>query len=88
MEVKNYPKNKNPIQQQPKFKPSKCPSCIKINWLELFKGCYCQNCDYDFTKQKHQIDGKVFRHDHYFLTRLPYANKMMKENWMNMVNTT
>ena len=28
--VKNYPKKKQPIIQQPKFKPPNCPRCNKI----------------------------------------------------------
>ena len=31
---------------------------------------------------------KVLRQDHIFSTRLPYANKKIREIWMNMVNTT
>ena len=49
---------------------------------------YCQNCEYIVNKQKHQIEKKVLRQDHNFSTRLPYANKRIRENWMNMVNTT
>ena len=88
LEVKNYPKNKQPIIQQQKFKPPNCPSCKRTNWLELDKRGYCQNFEYIFNKQKHQIDKKVRRQDHYFSTRLPYANKKIRETWMNMVNTT
>ena len=57
-------------------------------WLEFDKGFYCKNCEYIFNKQKHQIDEKVFRQDHDFSTRLNYANKKIREIWMNMVNTT
>ena len=75
--LKNYPKNKNkqPIIQQQKFKPSDCPSCKRNNWLEFDKGYYCQNCEYIINKQKHQIDKKVLRQDRDFSTRLNYANK-------------
>ena len=31
---------------------------------------------------------KVRRQDHYFSTRLPYANRKITEIWMNMINTT
>ena len=86
--VKNYPKNKQPNIQQQKFKPPKCPSCKQNNWLEFDKGYYCTNCEYIINKQKHQIDKKVLRQDHYFSTRLPYANKKIRDIWMNMVNTT
>ena len=34
------------------------------------------------------MDKKVFRQDHDFSTRLNYANKKIREVWMNMVNTT
>ena len=33
--VKNYPKNKQPIIQQQKFKPPKCPTCKQNTWLEF-----------------------------------------------------
>ena len=56
--------------------------------LELDKGYYCRNCDYIINKQKHQIDTKVRRQDHHFSTRLNYAKKKIRKNWMNMVNTT
>ena len=86
--VKNYPKNKQPIQQQLKFEPPKCPTCKRYNWLEFDKSYYCQNCEYIINKQKHQIDNKVRRQDHYFSTRLPYANEKIREFWKNKVNTT
>ena len=86
--VKNYPKNKQLIIHQPKLKPPNCPSCKQNNWLEFDKGFYCKNCEYIINKQKHQIDKKVLRQDHYFSTRLNYANKKIREIWMNMVNTT
>ena len=88
MVVKNYPKNKQPIIQQQKFKPPNCPSCKQKNWLEFDKGYYCTNCEYIINKQKHQIDKKVLRQDRDFSTRLNYANKKIREIWMNMVNTT
>ena len=40
--VKNYPKSKQPIQQQ-KFKTSNCLSCKRNIWLEFDKGNYCKN---------------------------------------------
>ena len=86
--VKNYPKNKQPIIQQQKFKPPDCPSCKQNNWLEFDKGYYCTNCEYIINKQKHQIDKKVLRQDHDFSTRLNYANKKIREIYINMVNTT
>ena len=88
MIVTNYTKNKQPIQQQRKFKPPNCPSCKRNKWLEFDKGHYCKTCEYNINKQKHQMDKKVLRQDHYFSTRLPYANKKIREIWMNMVNTT
>ena len=33
--VRNYPKNKQPNNQQPKFKPPNCPSCKQNNWLDF-----------------------------------------------------
>ena len=88
LEVKNYPKTKQSIHQQPKFEPLDCPSFKQKIWLEFDKGYYCQNCEYIFNKQNHQIDEKVRRQDHCFSTRFPYANKKIREIWMNMVNTT
>ena len=85
--AKNYPKNKQPIIQQQKFNPSNCPSCKRNNWLEFNKCYYCQNCEYIIIKHKHQIDMKVLRQDHYFSNRLPYADKKIRDIWMNMVNT-
>ena len=68
--VKNYPKNKNkqPIQQQQKFKPPNCPKCKQNTWLEFEKGYYCTNCQYIINKQKHQINKNVLRQDRYFST--------------------
>ena len=56
--VENYPKNKQSITQQPKFKPPNCPSCKRKIWLEFDKRCYCRNCEYIINKQKHHIDKK------------------------------
>ena len=84
--VKNYPKNKNKqpiIQQLPN-----CPSCKQNNWLEFDKGYYCRNCEYIINKQKHQINKSVLRQDRDFSTRLNYANKKVREIYINMVNTT
>ena len=86
--VKIYPKNNQPNSQQPKFKPPNCPSCKRKNWLEFDKGYYCKNCEYIINKQKHQIDKKKFLDKKGFSTRLNYANKKIREIWMNMVNTT
>ena len=58
LEVENYRKKKQPIIQQPKFKPPNCPSCKRKNWLAVDKGYCCQNCQYFINKQKHQIDKK------------------------------
>ena len=85
--VKNYPKNKHPIIQQQKFKPPNCLTSKQNNWLEFDKGYYCTNCEYIINKQKHQIDKKVLRLDRDFSTRLNYANKKIRDIWMNMVNT-
>ena len=85
--VKNFPKNKQPIIQQQKFKPPNCPSCKRNNWLEFDKGFFCKNCEYIINKKKHQIDKKVLRQAHDFSTRINYANKKIGEIWMNMVNT-
>ena len=86
--VKNYPKNKQPIIQQQKFKPPNCPSCKQNNWLEFDNGYYSTNCEYIINNQKHQIDKKIRRQDHDFSSRLNYANKNIMEIYINMVNTT
>ena len=83
--VKNYPKNKQPIIQQPKL--PNCPSYKQNNWVEIDKGYYCQNCEYIINKQKHQIDKKFLRQSHDFSTRLNYAKKKIREIFINMVNT-
>ena len=85
--VKNYPKNKQPIIQQQKFKPPNCPSCKQNNWFEFDKGYYCLNCEYIINKQKHQIDKNVLRQDRDFSARLNYANKKILEIYINMANT-
>ena len=84
--VKNYPKNKQPIQQQ-KFKPPNCPSCKRNNWLEFNKGYYCKNCEYIINKQKHQSNKGVLRLDRDFSNRKNYASKTIREIWMKMVKT-
>ena len=86
--VKNYPKNKQPIIQQQKFKPPICPSCKQNTWLEFDKGFYCTNCEYIINKQKHEIDKNSRRQSQDFSTRLNYANKKIRELYINMVNTT
>ena len=87
--VKNYSKNKNkqPIIQQRKFKPPNCPTCKQNTWLEFDKGYYCTNCEYIINKQKHEIGKNVLRQDHDFSTRLNYANKKIRDIYINMVNT-
>ena len=86
--VKNYPKNKikPPVIHQQSKLPN-CPSCKRNNWLDFDKGYYCKNCEFIINKQKHQIDKKVLRQDRDFSTRLNYANKKIRNIWMNMVNT-
>ena len=86
--VKNYPKNKQPINQKQKIKPPNCPTYKGNNWLDVDKGYYCGNCEYIIIKQTHYIDEKVIRQDHNFSTRLTYASKKIREISMNMVNTT
>ena len=41
--VKNYPKKKQPIREQLKIKPPKCPSCKQNIQLEFDKGYYSLN---------------------------------------------
>ena len=86
--VKNYPRHKEPIIQQQKFKPPKCPNCKQKNWLDFDKGYYCKNCEYIINKQRHQIDKKLLRQDRDFSTRKNYANQKTRDIWMDMVNTT
>ena len=79
---------KQPIQQEPKIKPPNCPSCKRNNWLEFDRGYYCKNCEYIINKQKHQINKKFLRKERDISNRLNYANKKIREIWMNLVNTT
>ena len=83
--VKNYPRNKQPVDQQ---QLPNCPSCRRNNWSEFDKGYFCKNCEYIFNKQKHQIDKKVLKQERDFSSWLNYANKEIRYIWMNMVNTT
>ena len=50
--VKSYPENKQPTQQQPKFKTPNCPSCKQKIWLRFDQGYFCQNCEYIINKPK------------------------------------
>ena len=56
--VKSCSKKKQPVIHQPNFKPSHCPNCKQNVWLEFDKEWYCQTCENNFNKQKHQIDKK------------------------------
>ena len=85
--VKNYPKNKQPIIQEREIKLPNCPSCKRNDWLEFDKGYYCKNCEFLINKQKYQIGKKVLRQGRDFSTRIIYANKKIREIWMNMVDT-
>ena len=40
------------------------------------------------TNENISLIKKVRRQDHCFSTRLPFANKRIREIWMKMVNTT
>ena len=53
----------------------------------MIKVFFCRKCENIINKQKHQIDKKVRRQDHNFSTRLPYANKKIKEIYSSIVNT-
>ena len=75
LEVKNYPKSKQPFIQQPKLKPPNCPTCKQKNWLEFDKGYHCRNCENIINKQKHQIGKKDLRQDRDFSGWLNYAKK-------------
>ena len=85
--VNNYPKNKQPIFQKQKFKPPNCPTCKRNSRLQIDECYYCKDCEYIINKQKHQIDKKVLRQDKDFSTRLPYANKKVREIYYSMANT-
>ena len=86
--AKICPKNKHQIIQQQNCKPPNGPTCKQNNWLEFDKSYYCTNCECIINKQKHQIGKKLLRQDRDFSTRLKYANKKIRDIWMNMVNTT
>ena len=78
LEVKNYPKIKQPIIQKQKIKTPNCPTCKQNIWLEIDEGYYCQNCEYIINKQKHQVDKKVLRQDRCFSTRINYRIMLIK----------
>ena len=40
------------------------------------------------TNKNIRLIKKVRRQDNYFSTRLPNDNKMIRERWLNMINTT
>ena len=88
MIVKTYTRNKQPTQQQPKYKPLNCPSCKRNNWLEIDKGWVYQKCEFLINKQKHQIDKKSLGQDLNFSTKLSYANKNIKKKDYSMVIIT
>ena len=79
--VKNYPKNKQQVVQQPKFNLPSCPICKQNNWLEFDKSYYCKNCKYIINKQKHHFVKRVPRQDHDFLTRINYD----KKDWRSII---
>ena len=51
--VKNYPKKKQPIQQQLYLKPPNFSGCKQNIRLDFAKGYYCRNSEDIFNKQKH-----------------------------------
>ena len=44
-----------------------CPSCEQRSWIEFDLGCYCENCQYNISIQKQQLDKKVLRQNIFFL---------------------
>ena len=58
--VKNYPKRKQPSNQQPKLNLPNCPRCKRNNWLEFDKGYYCQICEYIIDNQSINLIKKRF----------------------------
>ena len=87
LEDGNYPRKKQTYVQQPKLKPPNFLRSKRNYWLEFDKDYFCQNCEIFIIKQKRQIDKRVLRQDHYFSTRLPYANKKIREFRMNKITT-
>ena len=51
LEIENYPKKRQSIIQQPKFKPPNSPNCKWTNRLEFDKGYYCRNCEKIINKK-------------------------------------
>ena len=78
--VKNYPKNKQPLIHQQKFKPPNCPSCKQNTWLEFDKGYYCTNCENTTIAQHYEIFKKEYE-DQFNDYRL--ENEEDKENYIN-----
>ena len=56
--VKNYPEKKQPIIRKPKHKPSNCPSCKRIIWLEFDKGYFCRKSEFYVINLNYQFDEK------------------------------
>ena len=54
--------------------------------MEFDRGYFCQNCEYFLNKQKHQIHKKKFGQDRYLSTRVPFANKKVREIFYSLVN--
>ena len=46
----------------------------------------CQSCEFVLNKQIHQIDKKVLGQDHDFSTKVPYANKKIRDIYYFIVN--
>ena len=61
----------------------------KISWTGFSHGYFCETpeCEFIINKQKHQIKKKFLGQNHYFSTRLPYAEKKITESFFDMVNT-
>ena len=56
--VKNYPKIKQPINQQRKYNLPSCPCCKQNIWLEFDKGYYCRTCEYINNKKNIRLTKK------------------------------
>ena len=76
MITKNYPKKKQPIFQQPKFKPPNFLGLNKIIGLSLIKHGVVKFVKFLLLKiNAKSVKKKVLRRYHNFSTRFPNAKK-------------
>ena len=86
--VENYPKINNQLFNNEKLMYLHVLVVNKILGWNLIKVFIVKFANMLSTNKNIRLIKKVRRHDHYFSTRLSYADKRIREIWMKMVNTT